>query len=466
MDEFDPVKYKAMVKFYQEKDDPMGWFNSIYTDANGDHNNVFWADLEASPYLLEWMNTCSQDAKTKKAIVIGCGVGDDAEALSKRGYKVTAFDIAPEAIALCKKRYPDTKVNYLVADLFDYPAEWRENFDLIYECNTIQVLPGKYRTKARDAMISLMASDAYILVSCRSRNKGEQEDDIPLPLDRDEIDGFVRCRLSEESFLAYDDNQEPPVPHFFGCYRKIYRLDKILNIKDINMTHNNNLTHFEEAKAGVENAVRTFLQIIPAIGSPLNQAIFGTHDIIQMQRILKFILSIQELINNDSIQKSTLNMIDDYLSKDDGQEYIYLIIEKSKKIRNKEKIEYLRNIFLNHSSATKTMDLDNAESYLNLIENLTIESILILKFMSSFVDLTVPKRGADKAVDANAESYSSAVLKKFDFDSEDINYYHQQLITYGLAIDDGAGRFDATPFNIMIITKRGRQLLKFIDNPI
>lgn len=220
MNEFDPIKYKAMVKSYQEKDDPMGWFNSIYTDAEGDHNNVFWADLEPNPYLVEWINTCSQGAKGKKAIVIGCGVGDDAEAISKMGYEVTAFDIAPEAIALCKKRYPDTKVHYLVSDLFDYPKEWREKFDLIYECNTIQVLPGKYRTKARDAMISLMTSDAYILVSCRSRNKGEQEDDIPLPLDKDEIDGFVRCGLSEESFLAYDDNQEPPVPHFFACYRR------------------------------------------------------------------------------------------------------------------------------------------------------------------------------------------------------------------------------------------------------
>ena len=189
---FDPIKYKTMVKSYQEKDDPMGWFNSVYTDANGDYNNVFWADLEPNPYLLKWMNTCSLKAKGKKAIVVGCGVGDDAEALSEQGYEVTAFDIAPEAITLCKKRYPNTKVKYLVADLFNYSIEWRENFELIYECNTIQILPGKYRTDARDAMISMLASGGYILVSCRSRNKGEQEDDIPLPLDKDEIDGFVR----------------------------------------------------------------------------------------------------------------------------------------------------------------------------------------------------------------------------------------------------------------------------------
>ena len=59
-----------------------------------------------------------------------------------------------------------------------------------------------------------------ILVSCRSRLKGEQEDDIPLPLDKEEIDGFIRCGLSEECFEAYDDTQEPPVPHFFASYKK------------------------------------------------------------------------------------------------------------------------------------------------------------------------------------------------------------------------------------------------------
>lgn len=207
-----------MVKSHQENDDPLGWFDSIYTDADGDHTKVFWADLEASPYLLEWLSKC--DEKPSKALVVGCGVGDDAEALSHAGYEVTAFDISPEAIRLCKQRYRDTTVNYLVQDLFQTPQNWNENFNLIYECNTIQVLPGKYRIQARDAMVSLLAPKGHILVSCRSRNKGELEDAIPLPLDKDEINGFVECGLSEKSFLAYDDSQKPPIPHFFACYQK------------------------------------------------------------------------------------------------------------------------------------------------------------------------------------------------------------------------------------------------------
>lgn len=221
MKEFNPIEYKKMVKAYQEKDDPTGWFDSIYTDAQGDYKAVFWADLKANEYLIDWLKKHPDTSKNKKAIVVGCGVGDDAQALSEFGYEVTAFDISPTAIKLCKDRYPNTKVNFIVADLFDYPKEWFEAFDLVYECNTIQVLPGKYRIQAREAISSLIAKNGHVLVSCRSRNKGEQEDDIPLPLDKEEINKFVEDdKLIQMSFLAYDDNQTPRVPHFFAIYKK------------------------------------------------------------------------------------------------------------------------------------------------------------------------------------------------------------------------------------------------------
>ena len=222
MENFNFVEYVKMVKTYQENNDPTGWFDSIYKSANGDHTKVFWADLEPSPYLVSWLEKNPINKPSKRACVIGCGVGDDAEALSEFGFEVTAFDISVTAIELCKNRYKDTKVNYVVADLFDYPKEWFESFDVVYECNTIQVLPGDYRIKARIAMSSLICKDGYILVSCRSRNEGEKENAIPLPLTKGEMDEFVNSdKLKEISFLAYDDTQEPSVPHFFGIYQRI-----------------------------------------------------------------------------------------------------------------------------------------------------------------------------------------------------------------------------------------------------
>lgn len=209
-----------MVISYHERGDPTGWFENIYSSAGGDHTAVFWADLEPNPYLIQWLRQYPVKRSGKKAIAIGCGVGDDAEALSKNGYEVTAFDISPSAIELCQKRYPETTVDYLVADLFHYPEGWFQAFDLVYECNTIQVLPGKYRIQAREAIASLVAMERHALVSCRSRLAGEQENDIPLPLDRYEIDGFIQSGLTEMDFHAYDDDQDPPVPHFFAWYMR------------------------------------------------------------------------------------------------------------------------------------------------------------------------------------------------------------------------------------------------------
>lgn len=221
MENFNFEEYVKMVKTHQENNNPTGWFDSIYKGANGDFTKVFWADLEPSPYLVDWLKENHIRKTNKTACVIGCGVGDDAEALSSFGFDVTAFDISPSAIELCINRYPNTKVNYVVADLFDYPKEWFEKFDVVYECNTIQVLPGEYRIKARVAMSSLIAKYGYILVSCRSRNEGDKEDAIPLPLTKSEMDEFVNSdKLKEQSFLAYDDEQVPNVPHFFGIYQK------------------------------------------------------------------------------------------------------------------------------------------------------------------------------------------------------------------------------------------------------
>lgn len=220
MDDAARRKFIAMVESYQRRGDPSGWFDQVYRDARGDHTAVFWADLAPNPYLLAWLEAHPIAVDGARAVTIGCGVGDDAEALAAHGYQVTAFDIAPAAIDLCRRRYPNSPVSYLVADLFEPPPEWTRGFDLVFECNTIQVLPGEYRLRALQAIAGMVAAGGVVLVSCRSRNPGEQADAFPLPLDRAEIDGFVRAGLKEERFVAYDDDQTPPVPHFFAWYSR------------------------------------------------------------------------------------------------------------------------------------------------------------------------------------------------------------------------------------------------------
>ena len=210
---------QRLAKTYAEKGNPNGWFEEFYAQANGDIRKVYWADLKPNPLLLDWIEEHAVP-KGRRAITIGCGLGDDAEALARHGYQVIAFDISPSAIAMCQRRYPDSTVDYRVADLFSYSADWRRGFDLVYECNTIQILVGPQRPQAVDAITDLVAPGGQILVSCRSRNAGEQSNTFPLALDRREIDGFQRNGLSETHFVAYADDQDPPVPHFFAVYHR------------------------------------------------------------------------------------------------------------------------------------------------------------------------------------------------------------------------------------------------------
>ena len=210
---------QRLAKAYAGRGDPNGWFEEFYAKAEGDIHKVYWADLKPSPLLLDWISKHT-NISGKLAITIGCGLGDDAEALAQYGYQVTAFDISPSAIAMCKERYPDSSVEYLVADLFDVPVQWRQEFDLVYECNTIQILTGSSRIQAVRAISDLVTPGGEVLVSCRSREAGLPSDTFPLALDRDEIDGFKRAGLLETHFVAYDDDQEPPVPHFFAVYKR------------------------------------------------------------------------------------------------------------------------------------------------------------------------------------------------------------------------------------------------------
>jgi SAM-dependent methyltransferase len=204
---------------YAKQGKPNGWFEEFYARAGGDINKIYWADLKVNPLLVNWVEQHPLSTQ-KKAIIIGCGLGDDAEFLALAGYKVIAFDISASAIKMCKQRYPQSQVSYIVADLFNYPDTWIRDFDLVSECNTIQIIKGSARQKAQGAIADLAAKAGNVLVSCRCRNKGEDLESFPLALDREEIDGFKDAGLAEMNFLSYDDEQSPPVPHFFACYRR------------------------------------------------------------------------------------------------------------------------------------------------------------------------------------------------------------------------------------------------------
>src|SRR5262245_10456194 len=105
-----------IAKEHLEKNDPTGWFEPLYAAAAGDAGSIPWADLAPNPNLIKWLDDHAIAGNGRRALVVGCGLGDDAEELARRGFAVTAFDISPTAIEWCRKRFADTPVSYCVAD--------------------------------------------------------------------------------------------------------------------------------------------------------------------------------------------------------------------------------------------------------------------------------------------------------------------------------------------------------------
>jgi 2-polyprenyl-3-methyl-5-hydroxy-6-metoxy-1,4-benzoquinol methylase len=173
------------------------FFEAIYTTANGNADGVPWADLQPHPLALDWLRQHNIAGTGKSALVVGCGLGDDAEELARRGFRVTAFDISPRAIAWCQERFPASPVHYQVADLFAMPAEWRQAFDFVLEIYIVQAIPPPLHTRAMASIASFVVPGGQLLVICRARESHEDASSIPWPLTRSELTDFEQAGLRE-----------------------------------------------------------------------------------------------------------------------------------------------------------------------------------------------------------------------------------------------------------------------------
>ena len=168
--------------------DPTGWFEELYLKAEAGEAQVPWDKEAPNPGLVDWG---PPDGAGLRALVVGSGLGNDAEFVAGRGYDTTAFDVAPTAIATTKRRFPDSKVNYLVADLLHPPADWHHAFDLVVENITVQALPPDYHAEATARIADFVAPGGTLLVLSAASDPDETADGPPWPLTRSEVDAFA-----------------------------------------------------------------------------------------------------------------------------------------------------------------------------------------------------------------------------------------------------------------------------------
>lgn len=171
--------------------DATGWFERLYAESAAGDAIVPWDSRSPHPSLVEWAKSRHLDGKGRRALVVGAGLGDDAEYVARLGYDTTAFDISPSAVRLARARFPASAVAYRVADLFDPPAEWRHGFDLVVEIMTVQSLPEPLHARAIARVGEFVGPDGDLVVIASAREADEPVFAPPWPLTRGEIDAFA-----------------------------------------------------------------------------------------------------------------------------------------------------------------------------------------------------------------------------------------------------------------------------------
>jgi SAM-dependent methyltransferase len=198
--------------------DVTGWFERLYEESERNGSAISWVDLAPNPYLVEWLR--GRAAPRGRALVVGCGYGDDAELLAGLGLDVVAFDIAPTAVARCRSRFPQSRVEYVVADVLSPPAEWAAAFDFIFEAYTVQVLAGPARAACARSIGGMVATNGTLLAVARSRRPGDPEGLMPWPLTRAELDEFAVPGLELANLTELLEPGDPPVPRFVAEFRR------------------------------------------------------------------------------------------------------------------------------------------------------------------------------------------------------------------------------------------------------
>lgn len=193
--------------------DPLGWFESLYTQAARDFETIPWADRAVNPHLAAWCESGQLPRPGSKVLVIGCGLGDDAEYLSARGANVTAFDLSPTAIAWCRERFPETKVDYQVANLLEFTGR----YDLVVEIYTLQAMPLNLREQAITATGNLAEE---LLIICRGRDETDPPGELPWPLTRQDLEALTTTGLTLVQHEDFDDPYDPGKRRFRSHWRR------------------------------------------------------------------------------------------------------------------------------------------------------------------------------------------------------------------------------------------------------
>ncbi len=196
---------------------PTRWFEELWSAADRGEVSTPWNRSAPHWALAQW-TAAGVTGAGRRAVVVGAGLGADAEHLATLGFATTAFDISATAVRTARDRNPGSAVAYRVADLLDLPTDLVGAFDLVVEIFTVQALHGSLRSRAMAGVRRLLAPGGTLLVV-----QAVREDDEPVSstppwlLDRAEMSAFAGDELTLHSL----DRLPHPTPTGRPAWRAV-----------------------------------------------------------------------------------------------------------------------------------------------------------------------------------------------------------------------------------------------------
>lgn len=206
---------------FAEKGDALGWFDALYKEAAGDNEKIPWADLTPNKFLARYAEKNDLHGNNRRALVVGCGLGDDARFLYDLGFRVTAFDISPTAIEWARRLHADSDIKFVVADLFNPPKDWYQAFEFVLEVYTIQPLPLEMRSATIDAIANFVELKGKLLIVTRGREDDEIPLELPWALSRRDLSRFEMNNFKQINFEEMFGDEDEPIKRFVVEYEKL-----------------------------------------------------------------------------------------------------------------------------------------------------------------------------------------------------------------------------------------------------
>jgi SAM-dependent methyltransferase len=175
-----------------------GFWDRVWQDPA---NRDYWRKVSPPVLALAHMES---PLERPEVLDLGCGLGRNTVVFARRGFRVTACDVSPAAVAQVQAwtRELGLKVRTQVASFLDdaFPSGV---FDIVLAVNSLYHVPRQGFARAIDHVRGWLRTGGLLYLTCPSREDVEHSPATPIGLDTWELEpGHIHCCLGLEDLRA------------------------------------------------------------------------------------------------------------------------------------------------------------------------------------------------------------------------------------------------------------------------